>query len=66
MTNTVLCLRPAADFARLDALPPYLPQAVIATEDRRFYQHFGIDPLGLGHLGQSDSWLAAWKKSRQM
>ena len=22
MTSTVLCLRPAADFARLDALPP--------------------------------------------
>jgi penicillin-binding protein 1A len=32
---------------RLDALPPYLVQAVIATEDRRFYHHFGIDPLGL-------------------
>jgi penicillin-binding protein 1A len=28
-------------------LPPYLPQAVLATEDRRFYRHFGIDPLGL-------------------
>jgi penicillin-binding protein 1A len=32
---------------RLDALPPYLVQAVLATEDRRFYHHFGIDPLGL-------------------
>jgi penicillin-binding protein 1A len=32
---------------RLDALPPYLVQAVLATEDRRFYSHFGIDPLGL-------------------
>jgi penicillin-binding protein 1A len=32
---------------RLDALPPYLVQAVIATEDRRFSHHFGIDPLGL-------------------
>jgi penicillin-binding protein 1A len=32
---------------RLDALPPYLVQAVIATEDRRFYSHFGVDPLGL-------------------
>jgi penicillin-binding protein 1A len=28
-------------------LPRYLPQAVIATEDRRFYSHFGLDPLGL-------------------
>jgi penicillin-binding protein 1A len=28
-------------------LPPYLIEAVIATEDRRFYYHFGIDPIGL-------------------
>lgn len=28
-------------------LPPYLLQAVIAIEDRRFYSHFGIDPLGI-------------------
>jgi hypothetical protein len=32
---------------RLEMLPPYLVQAVLATEDRRFYTHFGIDPLGL-------------------
>jgi penicillin-binding protein 1A len=31
----------------LKNLPPYLPEAVIATEDRRFYHHFGIDPFGL-------------------
>src|SRR5215471_8423139 len=28
-------------------LPPYLPRAFVAIEDRRFYSHFGIDPLGL-------------------
>ena len=28
-------------------LPPYLPQAVLAVEDRRFYSHPGMDPLGL-------------------
>jgi penicillin-binding protein 1A len=28
-------------------LPKYMPQAVIATEDRRFYHHFGVDPFGL-------------------
>lgn len=28
-------------------LPPFLIQAVLSIEDRRFYQHFGIDPLGL-------------------
>ncbi|HSD92595.1 MAG TPA: PBP1A family penicillin-binding protein [Methyloceanibacter sp.] len=32
---------------RLDVLPPYLVQAVLATEDRRFYSHWGIDPVGL-------------------
>ncbi len=31
----------------LKDLPRYVPQAVIATEDRRFYHHFGVDPLGL-------------------
>ncbi len=28
-------------------LPPTLPQAVMATEDRRFYSHFGLDVIGL-------------------
>lgn len=28
-------------------LPPHLVYAVLAIEDRRFYQHFGLDPLGL-------------------
>ncbi len=32
---------------RIDELPPYLSQAVIAIEDRRFYSHFGVDPFGL-------------------
>lgn len=32
---------------RLEQLPPYLPNAVIAIEDRRYRSHFGIDPLGL-------------------
>ncbi len=31
----------------LREMPRYLPEAVIATEDRRFYSHFGIDPIGL-------------------
>jgi len=32
---------------RLQDLPPYLPKAFIAIEDRRFYSHFGIDPVGI-------------------
>jgi penicillin-binding protein 1A len=31
----------------LDQMPRYLPAAFIAMEDRRFYSHNGIDPLGL-------------------
>jgi penicillin-binding protein 1A len=31
----------------LSELPPYLPKAFVAIEDRRFYQHFGIDPIGV-------------------
>jgi len=35
------------DSVRLADLPPYLPAAVLATEDRRFYDHFGVDLRGL-------------------
>lgn len=30
-----------------DAFPDLLRQAVVAVEDRRFYQHSGIDPRGM-------------------
>jgi penicillin-binding protein 1A len=32
---------------RLKDFPPFLPAAVIAVEDRRFWHHPGIDPIGL-------------------
>ncbi|QGM47003.1 transglycosylase domain-containing protein [Methylocystis heyeri] len=32
---------------RLSELPPYLPKAFIAIEDRRFYSHWGVDPVGV-------------------
>src|SRR5215472_14076891 len=38
----------------LREMSPYLPKAVIATEDRRFYSHFGIDPLGLMRAAVAD------------
>ena len=38
------------------SLPPYLPQAVIAVEDRRFYDHFGVDLRGLAR--------ASWRNLR--
>jgi len=35
------------DSAPVDQLPDHLVKAVLATEDRRFFEHFGIDFLGL-------------------
>ena len=32
---------------RLIELPPYLPKAFVAIEDRRFYDHHGVDPIGM-------------------
>jgi len=36
------------DAVTLDQYPDYVVQAVLATEDRRFYDHWGVDPIGLG------------------
>ena len=36
------------DEARLADLPDYVPNALIAIEDRRFRSHYGVDPIGLG------------------
>jgi penicillin-binding protein 1A len=33
---------------RISELPPYLPKAFVAIEDRRFYSHWGVDPIGVG------------------
>ncbi|KAA0690514.1 penicillin-binding protein 1B [Halopseudomonas laoshanensis] len=32
---------------RLDQTPPYLVEALIATEDRDYFQHFGVSPKGI-------------------
>lgn len=32
-------------------IPPVMKQAMVAVEDRRFYSHFGVDPLGLARAG---------------
>ena len=49
----------------IDDIPEHLVQAVLAIEDRRFYYHFGLDPLGItramfvnvkkGHMAQGGS-----------
>ncbi|MFX7878753.1 biosynthetic peptidoglycan transglycosylase, partial [Acinetobacter baumannii] len=35
------------EMVRIEALPPYVSQAFLALEDRRFYSHFGLDLVGL-------------------
>ena len=35
------------DAVPLDEYPDYVIQAVLSTEDRRFYDHWGVDPVGL-------------------
>jgi penicillin-binding protein 1A len=44
-------------FVPLAHIPPILRDAVIATEDRRFYSHFGVDPIGIAR--------AVWQNYRR-
>ena len=44
----------------LEEMPPYLPAAFIAMEDRRFYVHNGIDPLGLARALLTDLRARHW------
>jgi penicillin-binding protein 1A len=37
-----------AGLVTVQELPAYVPNAFIAIEDRRFREHLGIDPIGLG------------------
>ena len=32
---------------RYDEIPQYMKTAILATEDSRFYDHYGVDPIGL-------------------
>jgi penicillin-binding protein 1A len=44
-------------FVPLAHIPRSLRDAVLATEDRRFYSHWGIDPIGIGR--------AVWQNYRR-
>ncbi len=47
--GSVLAERGAAhDYMPLALLPRRVTDAVVATEDRRFYSHWGVDPAGMG------------------
>ncbi|HBL16747.1 MAG TPA: hypothetical protein DD417_08335, partial [Elusimicrobia bacterium] len=34
-------------FTPLAQIPKALKDAIIATEDTRFYSHYGVDPMGV-------------------
>ena len=38
----------------IDSLPAYVPAAFVSVEDRRFYQHWGFDPVGIGRAVVAD------------
>jgi penicillin-binding protein 1A len=38
----------------LAKLPPYVPAAFVAIEDRRFYEHTGFDPMGIARAVVTD------------
>lgn len=38
----------------LNMLPPHMPDAVLAIEDRRFYKHPGFDPIGLARAAYAN------------
>ena len=42
------------DRLKLSEMPPYLPAAFLAMEDRKFYHHHGIDPNGLMRAAMVD------------
>src|SRR3954467_10866768 len=39
---------------KLAELPPELPRALVASEDRRFYRHSGVDPLAIARAAWSN------------
>ena len=41
---------------QLADVPDALPKAIMATEDRRFYNHFGLDVIGLFRAAWRNAW----------
>ena len=50
---------------KLSEMPAFLPAAFIAMEDRRFYSHNGIDPVGLVRALLRDLRAGHWGLQRQ-
>ncbi len=44
------------DFVHIQAVPAVMKQAILAAEDERFYQHPGVDTLGVLRAAYSNFW----------
>jgi penicillin-binding protein 1A len=42
------------EYVPYNEIPPLLIKAVLATEDRRFFYHFGLDPVGLARAAKAN------------
>src|SRR5690606_7902285 len=47
------------DRVQISDLPPYVPQAFLAAEDRRFYEHGPVDPRGIARAA-----FVNWREGR--
>jgi penicillin-binding protein 1A len=45
---------PAAPPVNLDRLPAYVPAAFVSIEDKRFYEHGAVDPMGIARALMTD------------
>ena len=47
LDEAVIALRDSDNYTYLSDVPEIYKDAVVAVEDRRFYHHNGIDPIGV-------------------
>lgn len=52
----------AQKIVKLENLPEYVPQAVLAIEDHRFYSHFGFDIWGTLRAATTNLFSMKWKQ----
>jgi penicillin-binding protein 1A len=44
----------AGEILTLKEMPAYVPNAFVAIEDRRFYEHYGVDPYGIARAAMAN------------
>jgi penicillin-binding protein 1A len=55
-SGALIAMRGSANAPPVDLaeLPPYVPDAFISVEDRRFYYHLGFDPIGIARAARNN------------